>query len=82
MECEGKVYTAKLQQVRGDRFEGTWSRRVRQSAVTGAVSAVVYTSSEGGLIFGTWVEDETRYHWWAQTSVVKHFPDERATDGA
>lgn len=82
LECESKVYTATLQQVRGDRFEGDWSRRVRQGAVTGVVTAVIYTSSEGGLLFGTWVEDATRYHWWAETTKIEHPPEGSATETA
>lgn len=76
VECHGRLYGMELIRGSGDRFDGRWTRQVGPKSVTGVVTAVIYTSTEGKLLFGTWVEDETRYQWWTEMSVVAHFPDE------
>lgn len=76
VECDGRVYSVKLKRGKGDSFHGEWERRSGRNLLNGLAVAVLYTSSAGQLLFGEWVEDETRYQWWAEVTTVKHFPDE------
>jgi hypothetical protein len=77
LECEGRRYSARLERRGGDVFEGRWTHR--GTADSGAVTATLYRSSAGELLFGEWWEDHTKYQWWAHLSVVEHFPDEPPT---
>jgi hypothetical protein len=76
IDWAGQRYDVKLQRIAGDRFEGSWSYR-GDRAPSGSISATLYTSSEGKLLLGEWSEDNARYHWWADLTVVPHFPDEK-----
>lgn len=72
----GEIYSLTLHRTGLDHYEGNWSRRAGLTVDGGMASATLYTSSRGNLLFGEWVEEVTRYRWWAELSTVAHFPDE------
>lgn len=75
LDWGGQTYAVKLHRSDRDQFEGSWSRR--GTAATGAATGTLYTSAGGKLIMGEWAEESARYHWWAELTVVEHFPDEQ-----
>jgi hypothetical protein len=71
-------YSVQLKRGDGDRFDGNWTLRSAGATLAGNVSAALYRSSSGHLLFGEWVEVNTRYRWWAELIEVASFPDETA----
>jgi hypothetical protein len=70
------TYSITLMRKTGDRFDGDWTRRSAGTTLTGIASATLYRSSSDRLLFGEWVEENTRYRWWAELREVATFPDE------
>lgn len=76
LDYGGWVYSVSLDRDSGDLYRGDWSSQDGGRLLTGTVSARLYTSDAGYLLFGEWVEGGERYHWWAELSSVEHFADE------
>jgi hypothetical protein len=76
VECNGRRYNAKLRRRSGDSFDGAWTRH--GTTTTGTVTATMYHSSEGDLLFGEWFEEHTKYQWWAHLRRVDRFPHEES----
>ncbi len=67
------VYNVELERRHGSAFEGEWLWLELGNRETGKVSAQLYHSESGCLLFGLWYEDGNEYHWWAKLSEVEHF---------
>lgn len=67
----GWSYDIPLTSVDGVRFTGDFngSRGYTKSPVQ--VEAKLYTNTEGWLIFGSWVEDDYEYVWYAELKPVE-----------
>jgi hypothetical protein len=76
LECEGYKYSITLERRSGDLFEGSWSCQDAGMTYTGAASGRLYSSPSSEFFFEDWTEEGTRFQWWAELCIVKHFPDE------
>ena len=70
---QGANYNIKLNRIRANRFEGTWSSRNFSDKAT----CRLYSNEEGYVLIGKWVEDGSDYFWWAEVHEVDLFPDEK-----
>jgi hypothetical protein len=77
LEEAGWEYSVHLERADGDLFRGSWTCQDGSRTETGSASARLYTSGDGSLLlFGDWVQNGDRSHWWAELTAVEHFPDE------
>ena len=70
-DSRGWKYNIALTSMDGIRFTGTFEGRqgLKKSPVD--VVAKLYTNAEGCLIFGSWVEDDYEYAWYAELQPVE-----------
>lgn len=76
LEEDGWVYSLHLVREFGESFRGHWTCQEGSIEHTGTVSAKLFTSDESNLLFGDWIQDGVRSHWWAELTKVEHFADE------
>jgi hypothetical protein len=75
--CGLSTYSVTLTRKIGDQFDGDWTRYAG-TMLTGTASSTLYRSSSDRLLFGEWIEENTRYRWWAELREVATFPDEES----
>ena len=60
----GANYNVKLNHAGSNRFEGIWSSQNHSDKA----SCRLYSSREGYVLIGKWVEDGNDYFWWTENS--------------
>ena len=78
LDCDvsGFKYDVRLTSKNGIHFAGSFSGRSSHSEYPVEAEAKLYSSAEGYLLFGRWIEDNGEYWWWVELKPVASFPDE------
>jgi hypothetical protein len=76
-EDKGYQYNVSLKRTQGARYEGRFDGWRGNEASPVTASCTLYSNDERGYsLIGKWLEDGYEGPWWAELTVVAHFPDE------
>ncbi len=75
-EVKGYLYDVSLNSADGIHFTGKFQGRLGTTVYNIEAEATLYSNTVGFLLYGTWIENYSKYKWLVQLHFVDKFADE------